>query len=72
MKGAEGYDIYFAKYGRKLMPPSYVAKLRYISSDKRIAAVSKTGRITAVSKGSCKVYALAANGVRKAVKVTVR
>ena len=33
------------KKGRKLMPSSYVAYLRYISSDTKVAAVSKTGRI---------------------------
>ena len=34
--------------------------------------VSKSGRIKANAKGSCKVYVYAANGVSKAIKVIVR
>ena len=46
--------------------------LRYVSSNKKIATVSKSGKITAKSKGSCKVYVIAVNGARKAVRVTVK
>ena len=58
--------------GKKLMPTNHEAKLRYISSNKKIATVSKSGRITAKSKGSCKVYVIAVNGASKAVSVTVK
>ena len=58
--------------GKKLVPTSHAPKLRYVSSNKKIATVSKSGKITAKSKGSCKVYVIAVNGVSKAVKVTVK
>ena len=58
--------------GKKLVPTSHAPKLRYVSSNKKIATVSKTGKITAKSKGSCKVYVIAVNGASKAVSVTVQ
>ena len=58
--------------GKKLMPSSHARKLRYISSNSSIATVSKSGKITAKSKGSCKIYVIAANGARKTIKVTVK
>ena len=42
-----------------------------MSSDKKVATVSISGKITAKGKGSCKVYAVAASGASAAVKVTV-
>ena len=57
---------------KKLMPAMHEPKLRYISSNKKIATVSKSGKITAKSKGSCKVYAIAVNGASKAITVTVK
>jgi uncharacterized protein YjdB len=58
--------------GKKLMPVSYAPKLRYLSSNPGVAKVSKSGKITAVKKGRCKVYVYAHNGVYKTVTVTVR
>ncbi len=58
--------------GKKLVPTSHAPKLRYVSSNKKIATVSKTGKITAKAKGSCKVYVIAVNGASKAVSVTVK
>ena len=57
---------------KKLMPATHTEQLRYISTNKKIATVSKYGKIKAKAKGSCKIYVYAANGVSKAVKVTVR
>ena len=59
------------KKNKKLMPKSHVATLRYLSSDKKVATVSKSGKITAKAKGSCVVYVFAHNGVSKSIKVTV-
>ena len=58
--------------GKKLMPTGHAPKLRYVSSNKKIATVSKSGKVTAKSKGSCKVYVIAVNGASKAVSVTVK
>lgn len=58
--------------GKKLMPTGHSPKLRYVSSNKKIATVSKSGKITAKSNGSCKVYVIAVNGARKAITVTVK
>jgi len=60
------------KKGKKLMPSSHTAKLRYISSNSKIATVSKIGKVKGVSKGKCTVYVYAHNGACKKVKVTVR
>ncbi|MBO4863091.1 MAG: Ig-like domain-containing protein [Eubacterium sp.] len=60
------------KKGKKLMPAGHAPSLRYVSTDPSIAKVSKKGKITAVSKGKCTIYVYGVNGVRKAVKVTVK
>ena len=59
------------KSGKTLMPKSYAAKLRYLSSNKSVTTVNKSGKITAKGKGTCYVYVYATNGVYKKVKVTV-
>lgn len=51
---------------------SRVKTFRYISSNTNVATVTKAGKIKAVKAGTCTIYVLAHNGVRKAVKVTVR
>jgi len=57
---------------KKLMPECHTPKLRYISSNRKIATVSKSGRITAKSKGSCRVCVISASGAGRTIKVTVR
>ena len=57
---------------KKLISVSHTNKLRYMSSNKTIATVSKSGRVTAHAKGSCRIYVYAANGVRKTIRVTVK
>ena len=48
-------------------------KIWYASSDKNVATVGlKTGKITAVGTGTCKIYVYAQNGLYKTVKVTVK
>ena len=59
------------KKGKRLMPTSHAAKLRYKSSDAKVATVSKNGKIKAKGKGTCYVYVYAVNGAYKKVKVTV-
>ena len=54
------------------MPKGHAPKLRYLSSNKKIATVSSRGKISAKAKGCCKIFVYAANGAGKTVTVTVR
>ena len=54
------------------MPTGHAAKLRYLSSDTKVATVSRSGKITAKSKGKCYVYVYAVNGAYKKVKVVIK
>jgi hypothetical protein len=56
---------------KKLMPKSHAPTLRYLTSNNKVATVSKSGKITAKGKGSCVIYVFAHNGLSKQVKVTV-
>lgn len=60
------------KSKKKLMIGNHAPKLRYLSSDKKIAVVSSTGKITAKAKGTCIVYVYTHNGISKGIKVTVK
>ena len=57
--------------GKKL-PKTHAPKLRYISSDKKVAKVTRKGKIKAVKAGKAKIYVFAHNGVSKTVKVEVK
>ena len=60
------------KKGKALMPSGHAPKLRYLSSNNKVASVNKSGKITAKGKGTCKVYVFTVNGASKAIKVTVK
>ena len=70
-----------AKCGVKLSPKKYKKgkgkriiskKIRYRSSDSRIATVDNKGVVTAgIDTGSCYIYAMAHNGITAKMKVTV-
>ena len=60
------------KKNKNLMPAKHMKKLRYMSMDKKIATVTKAGKIKAKAKGKCIIYVFAHNGVGKLVNVTVR
>ena len=57
---------------KKLMPGKYATKLRFLSSDTKVATVSKNGKIMARGEGTCHVYAYAQNGVYKKIEVVVK
>ena len=57
---------------KKLMPKGHAPTLRYMTSNKKIATVSKSGKITAKGKGTCYIYTFAHNGVSKRIKITVK
>ena len=56
---------------RKQLSDDHAKEFRYASSDKRVATVSKGGKITAQGKGRCVVYVYARNGLAQKVEVTV-
>ena len=60
------------KKKKKLMPTNHARKLRYLSTNKKIATVSKAGKIKARKKGTCCIYVYAHNGVGKLIRVTVK
>ena len=47
-------------------------KVAYESDNPKVATVSKSGKVKAVGKGTCYVYAYAQNGVVAKCKVTVK
>ena len=47
-------------------------KVKYESSNSKIATVTSKGKIKGVKKGTCTVFAYAQNGVAKKIKVTVK
>ena len=59
------------KKKKKLISKKHGAKLRYQSTNQKIATVNASGKIRAKAKGTCYIYVYAHNGVSKKVKVTV-
>jgi hypothetical protein len=58
------------KYKTKVM--SYGCKLRYESSNNKVASVSKNGKIKACKKGTVTIYIYAQNGLCATIKITVK
>ena len=46
--------------------------IRYLSSDPAIATVTSSGKVLGRKKGTCYIYIIAQNGVRKKVKIYVK
>ena len=57
---------------KKLMSKVHAPALRYMTTNKEVATVNSSGKITAKGKGTCTVIAFAHNGVSKQIKVTVK
>lgn len=57
---------------KKLLTKTHAARLRYWSTDTKVATVTSGGKIKAVGKGQCYVYVMAQNGTKARVKVTVK
>jgi hypothetical protein len=55
----------------KALGTNHVKKLRFASTNPRIATVNASGKVTAKHKGSCKIYVQTINGIWKTVTVTV-
>lgn len=56
---------------KKLLPQTHCKSLQWKTTNAKIAKV-KNGKIIAKQKGICKIYVIAANGVKKQIKVTVK
>lgn len=57
---------------KKPLSDKHAKTFRYASRNKKIATVSKNGKIKAVAKGKCTIYVYARNGYTKKVQVTVK
>lgn len=57
---------------KKLLKNSHIKNIRWYTSNSKVAKVKSDGTIVAVKKGTCKVYAVGANGVRKVITIVVK
>lgn len=61
------------QYSASVSPAKSLEKqVRWISSNPSVAVVDSKGKVTGVGIGSSTIYALAHNGMKKSVKVTVK
>lgn len=56
---------------KKQLSAEHTKQFRYMSSNKKVAVVTKNGKIKAVGKGSCTIYIYARNGCAKKINLTV-
>ena len=61
-----------AKSGKKLIGTNHTSKFRYFTDNEKVATVSSKGTVKGVKAGSCKIYVLTVNGIKKTVSVTVK
>lgn len=57
--------------GKKQLSDAHAKQFRYASTDKKVAKVSKDGRIKATGAGECTVYVYARNGYARKISVRV-
>ena len=57
---------------KKMLSDKHAATFRYASSNKKIAAVDKNGKVIAKKVGTCYILVYAKNGYAKKVKITVK
>lgn len=57
---------------KKLLGKDHGQFVLYYSTNKNVATVSASGRITAKASGKCTVYVITVNGVTQPVQITVR
>ena len=61
-----------AKLLKKGKVATHIAKLRYESSNSKVASVDKNGYLKAKKKGTVTVYVYTQNGIAKTIKVKVK
>ena len=57
---------------KKQLSNDHAKEFRYVTSDKKVATVSKNGQLQAVNKGVCTIYVYARNGYTKQIQITVK
>lgn len=57
---------------KKFLSTAHAARLRYWSTNTKVASVSSGGKIKGVGKGSCYIYIVGQNGAKTRVKITVK
>ncbi len=57
---------------KRMLSDGHAAAFRYASTDKSVATVTKKGKATAKSTGTCYIWVYAKNGYAKKIKVTVK
>ncbi|MGN0709400.1 MAG: Ig-like domain-containing protein, partial [Anaerovoracaceae bacterium] len=60
------------KSGRRFLRTSHSALFRYKSTDKSVATVDRTGKVTAKKAGTCTIYIYAQNGLETATTIVVK
>ncbi len=57
---------------KKQLTNAHAKQFRYATTNKKVATVSKKGKIKAAGKGTCMIYVYARNGYAKEIKITVK
>jgi len=57
---------------KKMLSDGHAPTFRYRTSNKKIATVSKDGKVKAKKKGTCSIWVYAKNGFAKKIRVTVK
>ena len=57
---------------KKQLGNDHAKQFRYVTSDAKVATVTKSGKIKALTSGTCDIYVYARNGCTKKIKVTVK
>ena len=57
---------------KKQLSEAHTKEFRYLSSNKKVAAVTAGGKIKAKGPGSCTIYVFAKNGCRRKIKILIK
>ena len=57
---------------KKQLTPAHCKEFRYLSSNKKVAAVTAGGKVKAKGTGECAVYVFAKNGCKRRIKIRVK
>ena len=57
---------------KKQLSKDHTKEFRYLSSNKKVAAVTADGKVMAKGTGECIIYVFAKNGCRRKIKIKVK